>query len=189
MALDTSVGGSSSESYVTVQEADTYLESFYGDSLSTDWSDLDEEPKEHRLKIAALLMNTFPWRGVKASRNQRLEFPRWWRTDSDYEYVAEDEDYYLEYSEIEENAPTVPSEVKYSQIEIAYQVVNQIMQLDPLAFPEREIKAFELGGSLAIEFFPNASEISKFNKAKMSSLDVVYAYLGKWYKRFGGAAV
>lgn len=189
MALDTTVGSTSGDSYVTVAEADEYLEAVYGDNLSTDWSDLDETPKEQRLKIAALLMNMFPWRGVKASRNQRLEFPRWWRTEDEYEYIVEDEDYILDYSDIEGTAPTIPAEVKYAQIETAYQVVNQIMQLDPLAFPEKEIKMFELGGSLGIEFFPNATEESKFNKAKLSSLDIVYAYLGKWYRRFSGAAI
>jgi hypothetical protein len=189
MALDTTVGSNSGDSYVTVAEADEYLEAVYGDNLSTNWSDLDEAPKEQRLKIAALLMNTFPWRGVKASRNQRLEFPRWWRTEDNYEYIVEDEDYILEYSDIEGTAPTIPAEVKYSQIEIAYQVITYIMTLDSLAFSEKEIKMFELGGSLGIEFFPDSSESSQVNKAKLSSLDIVYAYLGRWYRRFSGAAI
>jgi hypothetical protein len=63
------------------------------------------------------------------------------------------------------------------------------MQSDPLAFPEKEIKMFELGGSLSIEFFGEASNSSNFNKAKISSLDIVYAYLGKWYQRIGGGVV
>jgi len=187
MALDTTVGGSSSDSYVTVADLDTYLEAVYGDSAST-FLDLEEIAKEHRLKLAALVMNTFPYRGVKASRNQRLEFPRWWRTDDEYEYILEDEDYVLNYSDIEENAPTIPAEVEYAQFEITYQVINHILSLDPLAFPEKEIKAFELGGSLALEFFGPGST-SGLSKGSLSSLTIIYAYLGKWYKRISGGVV
>ena len=187
MALDTTVGGSSSDSYVTVADFNTYLESVYGDSSST-FLDIEDSAKEVRLRIAALLMNVFPYRGVKASRNQRLEFPRWWRTDDEYEFIMEDEDYILDYSDIEENAPTIPAEVGYAQFEIAYQVVNHMLSLDPLAFPEKEIKAFELGGSLALEFFPNQGSTS-MSKGAISSLTIVYAYLGKWYKQITGGVV
>jgi hypothetical protein len=187
MALDTTVGGSSSESYVTVVNLNEYVEAIYGDGAST-FLDLDESLKEHRLKLAALLMNTFPFRGVKASFNQRLEFPRWWRTDDEYDFIMDDEEYILDYSDIEDNAPTVPAEVEYTQMEIAYQVVNHMLSLDPLAFPEKEIKAFELGGSLALEFF-GPGMTSSMSKGSISSLDIIYAYLGRWYKRISGGVV
>jgi hypothetical protein len=151
MALDTTIGGSSSNSYVTVPEFNTYLESVYGDTAAT-FLDIEDAAKEVRLTLGALILNTFPYRGVKASRNQRLEFPRWWRTDDEYDFIMDDEDYILDYSDIEESAPTIPAEVGYAQFEISYQVVNHILSLDPLAFPEKEIKSFELGGSLALEF-------------------------------------
>ena len=190
MALDTTIGGSASDSYATVEEMDAYLTAAYGEentSVAT-FLELEAAAKEHRLKLAALTLNTFSWRGVKASRDQRLEFPRWWRTDDEYEYVVEDEDYFINYSDITENAPSVPAEIKYAQIEIAFQVVDHLLSLDPLAFPEKEIKMFELGGSLAIEFFGNTGN-SSLSKANLSSLDIVYVYLGKWYKRIAGGAV
>ena len=189
MALDTTIGGSSSDSYATVAELDAYLTAAYGETTAvTTFVEKEEAEKEHRLRLAALILNTFPWRGAKASRDQRLEFPRWWRTDDEYEYVVEDEDYYIDYSDITTNAPTIPSEVKYAQMELAYQVVDHLLSLDPLAFPEKEIKSFELGGSLAIEFFGSAGSTA-MSKASLSSLDIIYAYLGKWYKRITGGAV
>ena len=190
MALDVTIGGSASESYATVQELDDYLTAAYGEENTSvaAFLELEESAKEHRLKLAALTLNTFSWRGAKASRDQRLEFPRWWRTDDDYDYVVEDEDYYINYSDITENAPITPAEIKYAQIEIAYQVVDHLLTVDPLAFPEKEIKMFELGGSLAIEFFGNTGS-SSMSKASLSSLDIVYVYLGKWYKRISGGAV
>lgn len=190
MALDTTVGGSSSDSYVTVAELDEYLVAAYGDEATNvaNFLELEEGFKEHRLRLAALVMNTIPYRGVKACRDQRLEFPRWWRTDDEYEYVLEDEDYFINYSDIEENAPTIPTEVKYAQMEISYQVVNHMLSLDPLAFPEKEIKSFELGGSLALEFFSPSGQGS-LSKASISSLDIIYVYLGKWFKSISGGAV
>lgn len=188
MALITTVGSSDADSYISLADANTYLTDFYGDTPTT-WDALDEGPREQRLRIAVLLLNSFPWRGVKASFNQRLAFPRFWHTDDEYEWLLDDEEYFLDFSEITENIPTVPTEVKYAQVEIAYQVVNHIMTLDPLAFAEKEIKMFELGGSLSIEFFGESSNGSRLNKAKLSSLDIVYAYLNKWYQRVGGGVV
>jgi hypothetical protein len=187
MALDLTVGGSSSDSYVAVTTLMEYIESVYGDNAST-FLDLETSALELRLKLSALLMNTFPYRGVKASRNQRLEFPRWWRTDDEYDFIIDDEDYILDYSDIEENAPTIPAEVNYAQMEIAYQTINHMLSLDPLAFPEKEIKSFELGGSLALEFFGTQASNS-MSKASISSLDIIYVYLGKWYKRISGGVV
>lgn len=187
MALDTTVGGNVSNSYATVVEADSHLGSLYGD-IPAVWDALEESDKEHRLTIAALLMNQFSFRGVKASRDQNLSFPRWWRTADEYWLQQEDEDTFVNYTDITENAPTIPTEVKYAQIEIAYQVVNHILQLDPLAFPEQKIKMFELGGSLGIEFFASAPG-EGYSKAKLSSLDIVYAYLGKWLARVTGGVV
>jgi len=190
MALDTTVGGSTSDSYVTVAQLDEYLVAAYSEDNTNvaTFVDKDESVKEVRLKLSALVMNNFPYRGAKASRDQRLEFPRWWRTDDEYDYVMEDEDYFINYSDITENAPSTPAEVEYAQMEIAYQVVDHLLTLEPLAFPESMIKAFELGGSLAIEFFGN-QENSSLSKASLSSIDIVYAYLGKWYKLITGGAV
>jgi len=187
MALDVSIGGSSSESYATVTELDAYLPAMYGATHAgvVVFVALATAAKEQRLKLAALMMNTMPWRGAKASRDQRLEFPRWWRTDDEYDYVSEDEDYFINYSDITENAPTTPTEIKNAQCEIAYQVVDHILSLDPLSFPEQTIKSFELGGSLAIEFFGSVDS-PNLSKNNLSSLDIIYAHVGKWYKRITG---
>ena len=133
-------------------------------------------------------MNTMPWRGAKASRNQRLEFPRWWRWDDEYPV---DEDEYLDYDDITQNAPAVPQEVMDSQCEIMWQIVhNGILTKDDLAYAEREIKSFGLGGSLEIEFFGgNTRDNVAFSKARITSLDIVYAYLGRWIRRISGGVV
>jgi hypothetical protein len=63
------------------------------------------------------------------------------------------------------------------------------MQLDPLEFPEREIKAFGLGGSLELEFSLVNEGSALMSKARISSLDIVGAYLSKWQATVIGGAV
>lgn len=189
MALVTEVGGASSDSYATIAEMDAYLAAMYDEqTVLTEWEDLSETQKEHRAKLAALLMNTIAWRGAKACRNQRLEFPRWWRWDDGYPL---DEDTYLDYSDITEyTAPTISQEVKDAQCELAIQVVHSgITKATILDSPEKEIRAFGLGGSLEIEFFGTGQYASTWSKAKISSLDVIELYLGKWLARISGGVV
>jgi len=189
MALDITVGGSSTDSYVTLSEADSYIED--KGYTTTTWDALDDEPKELRLTTSALLINTLPLRGAKACRNQRLEFPRWWRTNNGYPPYENTYEEYLDIISAGYAQPIVPVEVKYAQIEIAYHVVHYgILAMDSMAYPEREIKAFGLGGSLSIEFtdLPIKS-YSSFSKAKLSSLDIVYTLLHKWIRRVSGGVV
>ena len=138
MALVVTEGGELSDSYITVADADSYFALKYEDSQATvfgEWEDLDIDPKEHRLKLGALLLNTFAWRGEKACRNQRLAFPRWWRWDEGHPL---DEDTYLDYSDITGyTPPTTPQEVVDAQCEVTIQVVHTgILAADFLAFPE-----------------------------------------------------
>jgi len=191
MALVTTEGGESSDSYVIVDDADTYIAAKYEESqetLATAWEDLTEADKEHRLKLGALLINTFALRGAKACRNQRLAFPRWWRWDDGYPL---DEDTYLDYSDITNyTPPTTPQEVKDAQCEVTIQVVHVgILSTDPLAFPEKEVRAFGLGGSLEIEYFGSGQYASIWSKARVSSLDVIELLLEKWLMRISGGVV
>ena len=191
MALIVTEGGDSSDSYNTVALADTYLALRYEDSQPTifaEWDDLETAGKEHRLKLGALLLNTFPLRGAKACRNQRLAFPRWWRWDDGYPL---DEDTYLDYVDITDyTAPTTPQEVKDAQCEVTIQVVHSgILKAEFFAFPEKEIRSFGLGGSLEIEFFGTGAYAPMWGKAKVAALDVVELLLEKWIARISGAVV
>jgi len=189
MALVTTEGGESSNSYVTILEADAYLSASYEDqTVLLEWEDLTSASKETRLKLAALILNTFAWRGAKACRNQSLSFPRWWRWDDGYPI---DEDTYLDYADIiDYTPPTTPQTVKDAQCEVTIQVVHSgIMKTEVMAFPEKEVKSFGLGGSLDIEFFGGAQYASLWSKAKISSLDIVEVLLEKWIARVSGEVV
>lgn len=189
MALITTVGGDSSNSYITLIEADNYLDNLGYDV--TEWEALDDSPKEFRLTSAALLMNTLPLRGAKACRAQRLEFPRWWRTDDGYPSY---EDTYIDYSDIADagyTSPTTPQEIKDAQVELSYHLIHYgILKMDSMAHPEREIKAFSLGGSLTIEFTDQTTKsYAMYSKARMTSLDPAYFLLYKWIRQISGGVV
>lgn len=78
MPLVTTVGGSTSDSYVSVANADTY---FAADShlLSATWLALTNNQKEAALRTAARQMNRLAYFGQQASDTQALAWPRVYR--------------------------------------------------------------------------------------------------------------
>ncbi len=89
MALDATVGGASSDSYITVADADTY----HGTTLnSTDWDSAVTATKEKALKSATRLLDErIEWNGSKYTEAQSLRWPRSNVTDPDGYAVGTDE--------------------------------------------------------------------------------------------------
>lgn len=100
MALDTTIGGTTADSYVTVAEADTYHANFG----NTDWSAIATDAlKEAALRKAAQYLDTKSYQGIKTASTQALEWPR-------YDVVI---DGYLIPSD------TIPTAIKNAQMEAA----------------------------------------------------------------------
>ncbi len=72
MALVTTVGGSTSDSYVTVAEADTY-HAAYGNAS---WAPLSNSAKESALRVACRYVDSYSFSGAKATAEQALQWPR-----------------------------------------------------------------------------------------------------------------
>jgi hypothetical protein len=211
MALITTPGDRNSDSYVTVNEADSYIHSYYGSGspfVESTWNALSEDAKEHRLRLAALFLEDFGYRGKKACRDQFLAFPRWWKTDWNYPAY---EDQYITMSDIpgygdgspayegtpdDQNLfgspPAVPDNVKNAQIEVAYRVLHSTLlsgDAGAMDVPEQMVKSFSLGGGMAIDFFQTSADQTTWSKAKMTSMKIVEAYLNKWIRSVSGGAV
>ena len=105
MSLDTTVGGTASESYASVAEADAYL-AFRGDTST--WTALTTTAKELKLKWACIILNTLFWRGMKPSQYQVLDWPRWNLMDKSGFPVP---------------STTIPTDIKNAQIELAFQLI------------------------------------------------------------------
>ena len=76
MALVTTVGGSTTDSHVTVSEATTYFTDYKPKFIAT-WNALTDGNKEAYLRESTSALDMFSdWRGIKAFDDQALEFPR-----------------------------------------------------------------------------------------------------------------
>lgn len=69
--------------YVTVEEADTYVEQYYisEDSLREEWDALDTDDKEALLRKSFANIETLPFLGRKTDPTQENAFPRNGKTD------------------------------------------------------------------------------------------------------------
>jgi len=101
MAIDYSVGTTTANSYVSVQEADAY---FLQRANSAKWEPVED--KEAALITASRLLDwQLKFDGEKVSATQSMQFPRTevWMSDG------------LEYP-----SDIIPSEIKYAVFELAY---------------------------------------------------------------------
>jgi hypothetical protein len=100
MSLNTTIGGSTADSYVTVDEADAYHANFG----NTDWADIATDAlKEVALRKAAQYIDTKSFQGVKVTSTQALEWPR-------YNVVVDGYDV---------SSSAIPDDIKVAQMEAA----------------------------------------------------------------------
>jgi hypothetical protein len=74
MDLITTPASHKNNSYLTLTQAETYLDS-YG-RVDASWDDLSENQKKLALALAANALNTFKYRGKPVTITQKLAFPR-----------------------------------------------------------------------------------------------------------------
>lgn len=103
MALVTTIGSRSANSYISVASADSILNasSLYN---VTAWTALTTAGKEERLVLACLLMNRISWAGFPVYEKQALAFPRRWTV---------------------EDAIEIPLNIQQAQAFIAYDVIHR----------------------------------------------------------------
>jgi len=103
VALVTTIGSRSANSYISVGSADSILaaSSLYDTAA---WSALTSTAKEERLLLACLLMNRMSWVGFQVYKNQALAFPRRWTAEDDIE---------------------IPLNIRQAQAFIAYDVIHR----------------------------------------------------------------
>lgn len=75
--LDASVGGTSSNSYATLAEAESYIDTLVPSTLQDTWLDAGEEDQARALIMATrLLDSSYDWFGEVVSLDQALLWPR-----------------------------------------------------------------------------------------------------------------
>jgi len=99
--FDSTIGGTSTNSYASVSEADEYFDSFL---YSDDWDNQSATRKEKLLTMAWRSIDSQNFYGQKTNLSQNAEFPRYNLTDWDGQYITQS---------------TIPQELKDAQCELA----------------------------------------------------------------------
>ena len=121
VSIDATVGGTSANSFVTLTEAQTYLDGRLNESS---WESATTDNKNRALVEAARELSARSWRGMQTTDTQALAWPREWVVNPDsptYSYFDTD---------------IIPQRVKNAQIELALEFIKagttDVATQDPL---------------------------------------------------------
>lgn len=132
--IDATVKGSSSNSYVTLAEADQYFADRPG---STTWTGSSNDEKNQALLYATKLLDKLNiFKGEKTSTTQSLSFPRKYLPDPDPDVAFTTDTLRLRDRYLDEN--TIPDRVKYATYEQALSILKE-----PTRVEDPELQQFE----------------------------------------------
>ena len=171
MSLITKIGGRETNSFVTLSEADTIIESDRFPDDSAEWEALEDAAKEYRLELGALLLSQMPFKGDRVYCGQALCFPR----------------------TIQPYIRMIPEEVKETQCFLAYSVVHRGLaarpDIDESDTGER-VKSVALGGLLDVTFSSEGAKTGTVMDQVIRTVQFpAYLALKKWTAQFRGRSV
>lgn len=109
LVLDATIGGSASNSYVTLAAANSFFEGRYSDG---GWSALSDANKERALVAATRLIDRLLFVADRATAIQRLEWPRLYVRKASRTYTETGDDLYYDNDEL-------PQQLKDAVCELA----------------------------------------------------------------------
>lgn len=136
LILDSTVGGASSNSYVSVDDAGNYQEGRYHNAA---WFQLTVDTQEVLLVQATTILDRQHWAGRKATKAQRLSWPRAYVPDPDS--AADSSTMYLDDS-------TIPRFLEEATAELAFVLLPEDRLLESDSAGMKSIKV----GSIALDF-------------------------------------
>lgn len=165
MALDTTVSGSSSDSYVTLAEANTFFQN-HKRHFDATWDALSDTQKEVHLRDATLALDALrDWRGYRPDSDQALEFPRELGEISFYKTTLYPSN-------------TIDQKIKHAQMEVAMMVIRRGSTTDTIETRyEESIGA--LSGTVNIGY-RQRSDQKDLETLAGNSMTRVLAYLKPW---------
>jgi len=89
MELITIPGHPKHNSYITLDYADNYFAEYSRVDSDSSWNTLTTNQKKYALILAAYLLNTLSYRGIKAIQTQPLAFPRYKTSDLKFLNVSQ----------------------------------------------------------------------------------------------------
>ncbi|RMD50715.1 hypothetical protein D6827_03535 [Candidatus Parcubacteria bacterium] len=165
MALDTTVGGANSNSYITTAEADTFAGEEYDDG---GWLQLTTSDKEKLLIQATEIIDRLNYFGTKyylgmvgASDYQRLQFPRSFTVDNS-------------------NNPIIPENVKRAEFQQARYLLKYLKEAEQRLVLSDAVEQYNVG-SLADLNVPTIRETLKSKQGLIAPQ--AKQYLKPYYHR------
>lgn len=150
MPLITTIGGVDSDSYVTVAEADAYLNSQLYEEA---WASATEDNKEKALRLATRRLDMELYKGWKALSAQRLDWPRYGVLDP--EGAAADWDF--GFYDVIIPATSIPMQMKDAECLLASSLIVSNVLADQTQL--LIYKSVKLPGPLEVEFNPSEADV------------------------------
>lgn len=140
--LTTTVGGASSNSYISVADATTYFDERLHPQTSL-WTSASTDDKERALITATRRLDDEDWQGIRTTTAQALDWPRYWANDEDGEEYDED---------------SIPTIVQHATCELALRLlIDNAASQDTLADTGLEEFKSAKAGPLNMERNPTFS--------------------------------
>jgi len=117
-AIDSTVGGSSANSYVSSAEFASWAETR---QPSTSYDDATADQRIRALISATRRLDQAPWKGVRVTETQALQWPRYGVEKPDIAYSVLDGPMFMESTWYDTDE--IPQRVKDAQMETAYQIL------------------------------------------------------------------
>jgi hypothetical protein len=196
MELIADVASPEANSYLTVDDAESRLAVRGGFNLES-WSPLTSDQKAFRLLMGARIVDSLSYRGIRATKNQNLSFPRLFSGDSLY---VEDQDStpvlfrdwesLVEYAALKDtDPPVIPDDVKNAQVEVTFQIVHSyLLTLEPFDSGESNIVSLGID-VISLSFGNGGGQTSTgfFSKEQLGAISTVKFFLQKYVSPFRGA--
>jgi hypothetical protein len=144
VTIDATAGGASSNSFVTLVEAQAYMD---GRLNASAWSGASPADQNIALIEATRELNSRTWAGTRTTSTQALQWPRSWVEDPDAPLGGVV--YY--------NQSVIPQRIKDATCELAFQFLNYGTTDLAASDPTLNVKSKSIGsGAVATEYFEPA---------------------------------
>lgn len=158
--INSTSGSSTANSYISLDECNTYISGMVG---TTAWTLLTDADKEPYVLEACRVIESYRLNGSKATDEQALHYPAVYRTS--YEFAT--------FGILEEEIPT---DIKYVQARLAYAIYKNRENYSNNS--NQGITEYTLGEE-TVKYSNSSSDlVKKFD-------EVSYRILNKYVKRFG----
>ena len=150
--IDATVGGSDSNSYVTMAEATTYMK----DRLhKTAWDNAGSSDKAAALLWAAKIIDSrMEWLGQRATETQALSWPRVYAVDPDPAYLPTINELFGRPIIAYIPGDIIPNDIKYAQCEMALALLGSDLSAQPGSTGLNSLAV----GSLKLDFAPTREQ-------------------------------